>query len=86
MNRAVSVGMRDGAVAGLALLDDLATSPSLQRNHLLHSARAQLLVQVGQNSEAAAAFRRALDLARTEAERAFYAEQLATEGHDDRVR
>ena len=76
MNRAVAVAMRDGPAAGLALLDPLADEPALRRNHLLHGARAQLLRRLDREHSARQAYDAALQLARTDAKRAFYASQL----------
>jgi RNA polymerase sigma-70 factor (ECF subfamily) len=59
LNRAVAVAMVDGPAAGLALLDEL---PGLDAYHLLHATRADLLRQLERPSEAATAYRRALDL------------------------
>ena len=58
LNRAVAVGMRDGPVAGLALLDDLAVGP-LAGHHRLDAVRAHLLERAGDTSAAAAAYRAA---------------------------
>jgi RNA polymerase sigma-70 factor (ECF subfamily) len=69
LNRAVAVAMRDGPRAGLALLDSLADEPLLQRHHPCPAARADLLHRLGRLQEAAAAYRRALELAGTEPER-----------------
>jgi len=53
LNRAVAVGERDGAQAGLDELDQLS---GLDRFHLWHACRAELLLRLGRTSEAAAAF------------------------------
>jgi RNA polymerase sigma-70 factor (ECF subfamily) len=70
LNRAVAVAMRDGEEAGLALLDGLAGEERLRGHHPYHAARGDLLHRLGRHAEAAAAYRRALDLAGTEPERA----------------
>ncbi|GAA4030512.1 RNA polymerase sigma factor [Allokutzneria multivorans] len=70
VNRAIAVAMRDGAEAGLALLDALADEPQLRGYHPYPTARAELLHRLGRDEEAAAAYRRALELAGTEPERA----------------
>ncbi|MFG3389042.1 RNA polymerase sigma factor [Streptomyces rochei] len=70
LNRAVAVAMRDGAEAGLALLDGLAGEERLRGHHPYHAARGDLLRRLGRGPEAAAAYRRALDMAGTEPERA----------------
>jgi len=66
LNRAVAVAERDGAAAGLALIDGL----DLDRYHLWHAARADLLGRLGRPDEAIAAYDVAVDLTDNEAERA----------------
>jgi predicted RNA polymerase sigma factor len=63
LNRAVAVSRARGPAAGLKLLDALAREPALERYHLLPSARADLLEQLGRFDEARAAFERAASLA-----------------------
>jgi RNA polymerase sigma-70 factor, ECF subfamily len=77
LNRAVAVAMVDGPEAGLALLDPLAATGELDGYHLLHAARADLLRRLGREREAAAAYRRARDLAANPVERAFLTRRLA---------
>jgi RNA polymerase sigma-70 factor (ECF subfamily) len=77
LNRAVAVAMRDGPVGGLALLDELAGEPVLRGYHPYWVARADLLHRLDRRDEAAAAYRRALDLAGTEAERMLLHRRLA---------
>ena len=74
LNRAVAVAEADGPAAGLALLAQI--GGALDGYHLFHAARADLLRREGRLSEAAAAYRRALELAGTEPERAFLARRL----------
>jgi RNA polymerase sigma-70 factor (ECF subfamily) len=80
LNRAVAVAMRDGPAAGLALMDDLAASGDLDGYHLLYAGRADLLRRLGRAPEAAAAYRRALELAANPVERAFLTRRLAELG------
>jgi RNA polymerase sigma-70 factor, ECF subfamily len=47
LNRAVAVGMVEGASAALAIIDELGTDGDLDRYHLLHSARGDLLRRLG---------------------------------------
>ncbi|GAA1308035.1 RNA polymerase sigma factor [Saccharothrix xinjiangensis] len=83
LNRAVAVAMRDGPRAGLELLDGLAGEPLLRGHHPYPAARADLLRVLGRRTEAAAAYREALDLAGTEPERALLRRRLAAvERHD----
>jgi RNA polymerase sigma-70 factor, ECF subfamily len=81
LNRAVAVAMVDGIPAGLALVDELASSGRLDGYHLLPATRADLLRRGGRGAEAAAAYREALKLAPTEAERAYLARRLEELGH-----
>jgi RNA polymerase sigma-70 factor (ECF subfamily) len=76
LNRAVAVAMADGPAAGLPLIDDLAAE--LGGYHLFHSARADLLRRLGRNDEATEAYRRALELATNQAERAFLSRRLSS--------
>jgi RNA polymerase sigma-70 factor, ECF subfamily len=73
LNRAVAVAMADGPQAGLALLEGL----DLPGYHLLPATRADLLRRLGRDGEAAAAYREALALVRTDAERRFLARRLS---------
>jgi RNA polymerase sigma-70 factor, ECF subfamily len=69
LNRAAAVAMADGPDAGLALMEPLADE--LDRYHLFHAARADLLRRSGRSSEARAAYRRALELATNSVERKY---------------
>jgi RNA polymerase sigma-70 factor, ECF subfamily len=80
LNRAVAVAMVEGPAAGLALMDDLAATGELGGYHLLHAGRADLLRRLGRRPEAAAAYRRALDLTSNPVERAFLTRRLAEVG------
>ena len=77
LNRAVAVAMADGPLPGLRLVDQLAGDAGLERSHLYHSTRGYLLAELGRRDEAAAAYRRALELAGTTAERALLRERIA---------
>ncbi|MEO7425675.1 MAG: RNA polymerase sigma factor [Fibrobacteria bacterium] len=81
LNRAVAVAMRDGPEAGLRLIDGLlvkeGAEEKLNEYHLAHSARADLLRRLQRNSEAAAAYRRALELTQQEPERRFLEKRLS---------
>jgi RNA polymerase sigma-70 factor, ECF subfamily len=72
LNRAVAVAMAEGSERGLALMDDL----PLDGYHLFHAARADLLRRLERHEEAAAAYRRALELTDSAAERAFLSGRL----------
>jgi len=74
LNRAVAVAMRDGPVAGLALIDRIR---DLGDYHLTHAARADLLRRLGRAEEAREAYERALKLVRLEPERRFLQRRLA---------
>ncbi len=63
LNRAVAVGMAEGAEAGLAIIDRIADEPALQCYHLLPGVRGDLLQKLGRHDEARAAFEAAAALA-----------------------
>jgi RNA polymerase sigma-70 factor (ECF subfamily) len=67
LNRAVAVAMADGPDAGLRALEPLAEA--LDRYHLFHAARADLLRRAGRDAEAALAYDRALGQVGNDAER-----------------
>ena len=77
LKRAVAVGMAHGPTAGLALLDSLADGGALDGYHLLPAARADLLRRLGRPADAARAYREALALVSTGAERRFLDRRLA---------
>jgi RNA polymerase sigma-70 factor, ECF subfamily len=72
LNRAVAVAMAEGYERGLELMDGL----PLDGYHLFHAARADLLRRLERHEEAAAAYRRALALTRSEPERRYLAGRL----------
>ncbi|MEU0092118.1 RNA polymerase sigma factor [Kribbella sp. NPDC006257] len=76
LNRAVAIGMADGPAVGLKLVDELAAGP-LAGYHLLPATRADFLRRLGRSVEAADAYREALELAATEAERLYLSNRLA---------
>jgi len=77
LNRAVAVAMRDGAQAGLALVDALLARGDLADYRLAHAARADLCRRLGRAAEAQDSYRRALELTHQEPERRFIARRLA---------
>jgi RNA polymerase sigma-70 factor (ECF subfamily) len=77
LNRAVAVGMAEGPAAGLALVEQLAASGGLAGYHLLPATRADLLRRLDRTGEAAAAYREALELVTTDAERRYLRRRLA---------
>ena len=77
LNRAVAVGMAQGPLAGLALVDELTTEPALERYHLLPSVRGDLLEKVGRLDEARTEFERAASLTRNARERTLLLQRAA---------
>ena len=69
LNRAVALGMAFGPAAGLELVDELTSEPSLKAYHLLPSVRGDLLVKLGRFEEARPEFERAASLTRNARER-----------------
>ena len=76
LNRAAAIAEAGDAGAALALADRL----ELERYHYLHATRAELLRRLGREDEAAVAYRRALELVRSEPERRFLEARLAELG------
>ncbi|MCL2551981.1 MAG: sigma-70 family RNA polymerase sigma factor [Actinomycetia bacterium] len=77
LNRAVAVAMDEGPARGLELVEALAAAGELTGYHLLPATRADLLRRLGERHPAASAYREALALAPTEAERRFLLRRLA---------
>jgi RNA polymerase sigma factor (sigma-70 family) len=73
LNHAVAVAMATTPDEGLALIDRV---DGLEGYHLLHAARADLLRRLGRTAAAAAAYRRAHELAINPADRRFLARRL----------
>ncbi|HET6739599.1 MAG TPA: RNA polymerase sigma factor [Kribbella sp.] len=79
LNRAVAIGMADGPAVGLRLVDELAAGP-LTGYHLLPATRADFLRRLSRHPEAAKAYREALALATTDAERLYLQKRLLEAG------
>ena len=75
LNRAVAVSMAQGPAAGLSIIDELLSVPSLRSYHLLPSVRGDLLYKLGRLVEARAEFERAASLTRNERERGLLLER-----------
>ncbi|MBP2477769.1 RNA polymerase sigma-70 factor (ECF subfamily) [Crossiella equi] len=76
VNRAAAIAMRDGAEAGLVLLEQLHEHTRLHTYHPYLTARADLLERLGRDEEAAHWYRAALAVAGTGPERAFLERKL----------
>jgi RNA polymerase sigma-70 factor, ECF subfamily len=77
LNRAVAASMAFGPAAGLEIVDELVSEPSLARYHLLPSVRGDLLAKLGRFDEARAELERAAALARNARERTLLEERAA---------
>lgn len=73
LNHAVAIAEAGSPEQGLALAD--AVLESLDDYHLLHVTRAEILVRLGRIDDAVAAYDRALELVRNDAERAHLAQR-----------
>jgi RNA polymerase sigma-70 factor (ECF subfamily) len=73
----VAVGMRDGPLAGLILIENILKRGDLDNYHLAHSARAELCRRLGKIEDARVSYKRALTLAQQEPERRFLERRLA---------
>ncbi|HCS53483.1 RNA polymerase sigma factor [Rubinisphaera sp.] len=76
LNRAVAIAMRDGAEAGLKIIDTILNRGELNSYYLAHSARGELLRRLHQFSKAKDAFALALSLAKQETDRRFLTRKL----------
>src|SRR6058998_1634785 len=77
LNRAVALGMAFGPAAGLEVVDQLMSEPSLEGYHLLPSVRGDLLGKLGRFGEARAEFERAAALTRNTRERKLLLERAS---------
>lgn len=77
LNRAVAVAMRDGALAGLELVEGILARGDLVDYPLAHSARGEFCRRLGRMPEAREAFERAMELSSQEPERRFLREKIA---------
>ena len=80
LNRAVAVAMADGPAAGLALVAQLEQDGALADYYLLPATRADLLRRLGRDEQARLAYRQALELVVTDAERRYLTRRLAQVG------
>ena len=80
LNRAVALAMRDGPLAGLAVVDGLLARGELVDYRFAHATRADLCRRMGRVEEARDAYRRALDLTQQASERRFLERRLAELG------
>ncbi len=76
LNHAVAVALARSPDDGLRLLDETALASALDGYHLYHAARADLLRRAGQRHDASLAYRRALELATNDVERAYLRRRL----------
>lgn len=75
LNRAVAVSWASGPRDALALVDLLVATGTLERYHLLHSVRGDLLDRLGRGEEAASEFERAAELATNGQDRSLMSER-----------
>jgi RNA polymerase sigma-70 factor (ECF subfamily) len=77
LNRAAAIAMRDGAEAGLTLVDAILARGDLADYHFAYSARADLCRRLGRTAEAIAAYERAAALTSQAPERRFLERRLS---------
>jgi RNA polymerase sigma-70 factor, ECF subfamily len=73
LNRAIAIAEVEGP--GVALIEIDVIAPDLENYHLMHAARGTMLRRLGRQDAARVAFEHAADLAATEADRRFLAQQ-----------
>jgi RNA polymerase sigma-70 factor (ECF subfamily) len=77
LNHAVAIAMAHGMPHGLALIEELETSGELNDYYLMWAAKADLLRRMGSLIDAAAAYRRALEVVINNPDRRFLERRLA---------
>lgn len=80
LNRAVAVGMSEGAEKGLELIEAIENHEELRGYHLLPAAKAHMLSTLGRLEEARQQYRKAIALARNGPERRFLEKRLEATG------
>jgi RNA polymerase sigma-70 factor, ECF subfamily len=78
LNHAVAIAMSEGPEAGLLQIDELGASGALEKYHLYHAARADLLRRMNRRKEAIAAYEKALSLAGNQVEIDYLKRRLTT--------
>jgi predicted RNA polymerase sigma factor len=81
LNRAVAESMASGPEAGLDLVDQIVATGTLERYHLLHGVRGDLLHKLGRYAEASAEFEQAAALAQNARERDLSRDRAETSRH-----
>jgi RNA polymerase sigma-70 factor, ECF subfamily len=76
LNRAVAVAMAEGPNAALAIIDGLVAEGNLEKYHLLHAARADMLRRIGSREQAAHSYARAIELVQNARERTYLERRL----------
>ena len=76
LNRAVAVSMAHGPQPALGMINAIAATKELEKYHLLHAARADMLRRLDLKAEAATSYRRALELVTNDSERKFLERRL----------
>jgi RNA polymerase sigma-70 factor, ECF subfamily len=76
LNRAVAVAMAEGPNAALAIMDRLVAEGNIEKYHLLHAARADMLRRIGSREQAAQSYARAIELVQNDRERTYLERRL----------
>ena len=77
LNHAVAIAMSEGLEKGLAMIDALGPAGELEKYHLYHAARADILRRLDRREAARAAYERAIALASNRVEAAYLRRRLA---------
>lgn len=76
LNRGIALAERDGPEVGLAAIETVMAQGELDRYHLAHAARADILRKLNRNEEARISYQHALERAMHPAERRFLASRI----------
>jgi predicted RNA polymerase sigma factor len=80
INRMVAYSFRHGPRAGLSQLEIFESEPSMQRYHLFHAVKGDLLRRLHRNGEARECFARALELTENAREQEFLKSRIESMG------
>lgn len=80
LNRAVAIGEANGPADALAVLIQISESKAMQRYHLYHSTKAEMLLRLDRSEEALQAFETAITFASSDSEKKFLAERIKSIG------
>lgn len=77
LNKAIAIGEKDGAAAGITAIDQIPDANRLQQYYLLYAVKGELYARLQQTDKAAACFTTAISLTQSVAEKKLLQQKLA---------